>query len=327
MKRNFSSFKFSLTICYAVLPATIADAQKIYWTDRGSSKIQRANLDGTDVEDLLVTSVYEPVSIALDVARGKMYWTEASPADFMISRANLDGTNLEFLVTGLFEPSGIALDTIAGKVYWTDVGTGKISRMNVDFGGGEDIVDDPSLDAIEIALDVPAGKLYWTGSTPSGSKIFRANLDGTNMQVLVTSLLSASGIALDTSRGKMYWTDRGASKIQRANLDGSQVEDFITTGLIEPVRITLDLVARQIYWTEASPADFMIFRANLDAPGGEALVTGLSSPSGIALDVAAGPAIPATSSWGLAAMAIALATAATLTLRRSAKDRIVHAIS
>jgi hypothetical protein len=28
---------------------------KMYWTDAGSSKIQRANLDGTSVEDLLVT--------------------------------------------------------------------------------------------------------------------------------------------------------------------------------------------------------------------------------------------------------------------------------
>ena len=31
--------------------------------------------------------------------------------------------------------------------------------------------------------------------------------------------------------GKMYWTDYGAGKIQRANLDGSNVEDLITTGL------------------------------------------------------------------------------------------------
>ena len=47
------------------------------------------------------------------------------------------------------------------------------------------------------------------------------------------------GIALDVGRGKMYWTnaalaldgDGRTSKIQRANLDGSNVEDLITTGL------------------------------------------------------------------------------------------------
>ena len=54
--------------------------------------------------------MFEPVGVALDVLAGKMYWTEASPADFMISRANLDGSNAELLVTGLTSPSGIALD-------------------------------------------------------------------------------------------------------------------------------------------------------------------------------------------------------------------------
>ncbi len=67
-------------------------------------------LDGSEVEDLVTAAVIEPVRIALDIAEGKMYWTEASPADFMISRANLDGSAGEFLITGLTSPSGIALD-------------------------------------------------------------------------------------------------------------------------------------------------------------------------------------------------------------------------
>ena len=50
----------------------------MYWTDIGSSKIQRANLDGSNVEDLLTTPmVFAPVGLALDVAGGKMYWTES----------------------------------------------------------------------------------------------------------------------------------------------------------------------------------------------------------------------------------------------------------
>ena len=48
----------------------------------------------------------------------------------------------------------------------------------------------------------------------------------------------------------MYWTDYdadgttypyGQGKIQRANLDGSNVEDLITTGLRYPIGIALDL--------------------------------------------------------------------------------------
>jgi hypothetical protein len=181
---------------------------------------------------------------------------------------------------------------------------------------------------VDIALDLLRGKMYWTEASPADFMILRANLDGSSQEGIVVSTgTSPSGIAVDSAGGKVYWTDRGAHKIQRANLDGSQVEDVVTTSVIEPVRIALDLVARQIYWTEASPADFMISRANLDGSGGEFLITGLTSPSGIALDAAAGPPIPATSTWGLVVMAIALATAATLTLRRSAKERRVRAIS
>jgi sugar lactone lactonase YvrE len=47
---------------------------------------------------------------------------------------------------------------------------------------------------------------------------------------LITTGLSAPwGIALDTTGGKMYWTDAESSKIQRATLDGTSVEDLIKT--------------------------------------------------------------------------------------------------
>ena len=49
------------------------------------------------------------------------------------------------------------------------------------------------------------------------------------------------GIALDVASGKMYWTDSEADKIQRANLDGSNVEDLVTTGLSNPFGIALGI--------------------------------------------------------------------------------------
>jgi cytoskeletal protein CcmA (bactofilin family) len=80
----------------------------MYWTDFGTAKIQRANLDGSSVEDL-VTGLPAPLGIALDRSAGKMYWTDAGTNK--IQRANLDGSSVEDLVTtGLSLPSGIALD-------------------------------------------------------------------------------------------------------------------------------------------------------------------------------------------------------------------------
>lgn len=95
-------FTFSLWLSPPLL-----HAQKIYWTDVGNDKIQRANLDGSAVQDL-VTGLNFPFGIALNVAAGKMYWTDFSNGK--IQRANLDGSSLQDIVTGLTSPRGIALD-------------------------------------------------------------------------------------------------------------------------------------------------------------------------------------------------------------------------
>ena len=67
--------------------------------------------------------------------------------------------------------------------------------------------------------------MYWTDY--GTDKIQRANLDGSNVQDLVTGLNTPYGIVLDVAGGKMYWTDVNADKIQRANLDGSNVQDLV----------------------------------------------------------------------------------------------------
>ncbi|MDE0397703.1 MAG: putative Ig domain-containing protein [Candidatus Poribacteria bacterium] len=72
---------------------------KIYWTNAADSKIQRANLDGSHIEDLITTSdgLIHPVTLALDIEREKMYWSDFT-AD-RIQRSNLDGSNIENLIT------------------------------------------------------------------------------------------------------------------------------------------------------------------------------------------------------------------------------------
>ena len=62
------------------------------------------------------------------------------------------------------------------------------------------------------------------------------------MEDLVGSGLDLpGGLALDLRGGKMYWTDRGTAKIQRANLDGSGVEELLTSavGLENPSGLAL----------------------------------------------------------------------------------------
>lgn len=86
----------------------VSKMSQIYWTSAG--RIQRANLDGSNIEDL-VTGLDWAHNLALDVGEGKMYWTEyRSYRSGEIRRANLDGSDIEDLVTGLHFPQGLALD-------------------------------------------------------------------------------------------------------------------------------------------------------------------------------------------------------------------------
>ncbi len=255
---------------------------KIYWTDFTADKIQRSDLDGSNVEDLVATGLVNPYGLALDKAGGKMYWTDYGTDK--IQRANLNGSQVEDLVTtGLITPGGLALDIYGGKMYWTDLGTDKIQRANLDGSEVEDLITEILVSPNGLALDVEYNAMYWTDY--GTDTIQRANIGGLDSDELVTGLTSPGGLALDLHPAglKMYWTDYGTDKIQRANLDGSEVEDLVTTGLRSPRGLAVDEVEGKIYW--ADPGTDKIQRANLDGSQVEDLVaTGLEGPVGIALD-------------------------------------------
>ena len=253
----------------------------IYWTNPARDKIQRANLDGSNVIDL-ITRLPGPWDIALDVAGGKMYWVDAGT--YKIQRANLDGSNVEDLVTsGLSRPGSIALDVAGRKMYWADFGTYRIQRANLDGSNVENLVTSGLVTPGSIALDVAGRKMYWTDE--GTDRIQRANLDGSNVENLVTGVLGPLGITLDVAGGKMYWTDWLGEKIQRANLDGSTVEDLVR-GLDSPWDIALDVAGGKMYWTHMDYSlvsrqfsNGKIQRANLNGTAVENLVTGLDTRS------------------------------------------------
>ena len=85
---------------------------------------------------------------------------------------------------------------------------------------------------------------------------------------------------------RMYWTEWNTESIRRSDLDGSGIENLVTTGLAAPGGIALDVAGGKMYWTDWGTDK--IQRSNLDGSGVEDLITGLTSPYAIALDVAGG---------------------------------------
>ncbi len=273
-----------LTLGLGLTLASSSFAQKIYWTDSSTQKIQRSDLDGSNIEDLVTApSITQPSSIAVDLTNSKMYWAD-NGAD-KIQRSDLDGSNIEDLVTtGINTPSGIALDLPNSKMYWSDE-SAKIQRSDLDGSNVEDVITFASggvLGPTGIELDLTNSKMYWADIF--FDKIQRSDLDGSNIEDLVLGLPAVRDIALDLTNSKMYWTDFSGNKIQRANLDGSNVEDIVSIAIGTPYGIVLDATNSKIYWTISNSKK--IQRANLDGSNVEDVLNsldGLVSPLGITL--------------------------------------------
>ena len=218
----------------------------LYWADNGTNKLQKSDLNGQGIVDLVTIDLNFPAGIAADPYGGKLYWADRS--NKKIQRSDLDGDNVEDLVTGLSSPYYVALDLVDDHIYWTDFGTDKIQRANLDGTDVTDLVTTGLETTRGIALDLGARKMYWADR--GTDKIQRANLDGTQIEDLVQIVpppgvdSAVHGVALDIANNHLYWVDNGTVKVQRSNLDGTDVVDILTaenSQMRKPWQIVLDL--------------------------------------------------------------------------------------
>ena len=98
-------------------------------------------------------------------------------------------------------------------------------------------------------------------------------------------------MALDPVNRKLYLTNAWG-KLQRMNLDGSNFQPNLITGLKAPGQVAVDVIDGKVYWTEQGK----LRRAELDGENVQDVVTGLGEVTDIALgiqpgsmDVAAAP--------------------------------------
>jgi DNA-binding beta-propeller fold protein YncE len=289
---------------------------KIYWADRETGKIQRTNLDGTDIEDLASTSEASSLrGIAVDPIRGKVYWVDGEWT-FRIRRSELDGTSVEDVITSsdtdlLRYPRSIAVDVDAGKIYWTELRTPRIFRVNMDGTNAEAFITDNKWTGLglpeRLSILVVAGRLYWVSYDYSSEEVLikSANMDGADVKGIINkSYIAKEGgsiyiscIAVDPLVGRIYWEETHSTSetgnIMSANLDGTDAQQLIAVSDPDtqrtPDSIALNVADNKIYWIDSYVTDFgrtsMIRWANLDGTDAEDLINPeLQAPCGIDID-------------------------------------------
>ncbi|KAA1176512.1 3-hydroxyacyl-CoA dehydrogenase [Rhizobium tropici] len=179
------------------------DGGKLYWSDREGMRVMRSNLDGSQIETLVIAG------------QGDVDRRDAT----------------KWCV-------GITIDPEARQIYWTQKGPdnaeqGRIFRAGMEIPTGEDAATRSDIELfldglpepIDLELDLATRTLYWTdrGDPPRGNTVNRIRIDGerNTPEIIFTHLMEGIGIALDCRNDRMFMTDLAGS-VYAARLDGSE---------------------------------------------------------------------------------------------------------
>ncbi len=126
-----------------------------------------------------------------------------------------------------------------------------------------------------MAIDTLHNKLYI--SDYGANKIFRANLDGSNVEDFRTGLDKPVAMAFDYQENQIYWNT--TTGVQRADLGSNvltQKEDFVTGQANDPDGLAIDLINRKLYWINY---DGGVWSKNLDGTGEKEIIPGIEGAS------------------------------------------------
>lgn len=199
---------------------------KLYWSDREGMRVQRANLDGTGLETLVEIAAGDEarenaanwaVGVAVDAARGHIYWTQKGGDNEgvgSIRRAGINippgqtpatRTDIEILFSDLPEPIDLDLDLANRHIYWTDRGDAPrgntVNRAPMDPPTNFDpakrsdtvVLANGFNETIGIALDLERDRMFVTDLRGT---LYSLKLDGSERRTLGTALGLLTGITI-----------------------------------------------------------------------------------------------------------------------------------
>lgn len=222
---------------------------KIYLANNYGNKIIKADLDGSNKQDLI--NSINPRGLAIDLVHGKLYWTDYTWGVAVIKRANLDGNSVQTLTPHLGNGCdlwGMDIDVSGGKIYWVERGDDVIVRANLDGSSRETILH--CYDGVSNTKDVDVynSHVYWIDGL--SESISRADLNGDNVvNDIVDPVNDPVGMDIDQETGDIYWTSDSDNAVMRSEIDGSNIETVIA-GITHPWGI--DLYYHIIAYTEPS---------------------------------------------------------------------------
>ena len=244
----------------------------IYFLAEGSGtrSIRRIKSDGMDMQTV-VGPDNKIFLFELDRVHDRVYWARSD--DSTLWRANIDGSAPSLYLNGA-SANTLTVDEISGVVY--SISTYALRAVPAQ-GNSQTLLTSQCRDPRAISVNVPSGKVLWADDYVSGNtndKAYSADLDGSNITGLGTSLQvsSGEGMIFDQNLSRVYFSqvvyegnDHYACAIKAGLASGS---NYLTafmfyeesaTGLCD-FSLALDESAEKLYFAYGSTG--RIYRAN-----------------------------------------------------------------
>lgn len=146
----------------------------------------------------------------------------------------------------------IALDWCGetNTIYWTDIGRSIICRASINGSNQETIINSNIIFPAGLAFDWVTNKLYWTDS--GTNRIEVCTVDGKKRVLLIwQNMAKPRDIIVNSVEGIMFWSDWGPKPfIERAEMDGSNRQTIVNTGLQWPNGLAIDYSRKKLYFVD-----------------------------------------------------------------------------
>jgi sugar lactone lactonase YvrE len=257
------------------------DSQRMYWVADDTTDVRRlqtVTFSGSGFREVALPGLSTFTALGFDHTRLKILWYDNTTG--FLTRADLDGANVEPLAPISGVPWQIAVDRAGRYAYWGGVLDRRMERCDLETGEVVTLLGPVTPNPDRIAIDRVRGKIYWADTTlhPGHPSILRSDLDGTAVEKIVdTEASMALRFAIDSFGEQIYWTNLSDNTVMRSNLDGSNVTEILSN--LNVWEISLDDATRKMYLAGAN-----IWRANLDGTQLEEVVNKAGSPKGLTHD-------------------------------------------
>lgn len=167
----------------------------------------------------------------VEFVAGRIWWPDQQLG--LIGSVKADGSDFKSYAAG----NPYDIDVYGNTLYWTSLNTGQIKTVDLSAANPLSVNLKFGLTS-PFAIDVTADGIYWS-QVASSNRLMHSNLDGTNVQTLLTGIQSYD---FEVVGGHIYLSTTDGF-VKRSNLDGSDLVTLASgLGFLNGIDVTAEAI-------------------------------------------------------------------------------------